>query len=186
MSMNRLPFEPYVPRRAGPRAGAVGPAPDSDRQPVLIQESASVAALPDAEVDPPCTESPGRSDTPTVCERDAVRNCDPAACADRLRAEAIRLAASACALALKTAIARNPMFVARFVDDALQALRSRADVRARLHPRTAAACAAMIACEVLPDGSLGDGDVVVEAGGSSVRATIDERSLILVRRVADG
>jgi len=184
--MNRLPFEPYVPRRAGLRADAAGPAAVSEAQPANSEEPIESLHRGEAEVDPPSTEPEDRSDTPTVREHDATGGCDPAACANRLRAEAIRLAASACALALKTAVARNPMFVARFVDDALQALRSRPDVRARLHPRSAAACAATLACEVLPDESLGDGDVVVEAGESSVRATIEERSLILVRRIADG
>jgi hypothetical protein len=102
-----------------------------------------------------------------------------------MRSSAIRLAASACARALHVAIARNPLFVARFVDDALRAMRTESSPRARLHPRFAIPCAPLIGCELVSDESLEPGEVILEAAGTRLSATLEERALDLVRSIAD-
>jgi hypothetical protein len=190
--MNALPFEPFVPRPARPLVPTPALAVASDAS-VCADEKTGEAGRDSRSEETSCVSSPdaAREEQRVSAASDdelldhAPARCDPAACADRLRDEAIRLAATACAQALNVAVARNPMFVARFVDDALRSVRSRAEVRARLHPEIAAACAPLVACDVRPDASLGIGEVVVEADGALVRASIDERALILVRSAAD-
>jgi hypothetical protein len=102
-----------------------------------------------------------------------------------VRACAIRFAAIACARALREAIARNPLFVARFVDDAILAAGRIEGARVRLSPQDAAACADMLACEIIADKALQTGEVRIEKDGCSVGATLQERAALLVRAAAD-
>lgn len=102
-----------------------------------------------------------------------------------VRGLAIRLAGIACARALHEAVARNPLFVARFVDDALQAFGDIKHARARLRSIEAAVCAAAVGCDVVADDALAPGDVVVESESGVLRASIETRAANLVRAAAD-
>ena len=104
---------------------------------------------------------------------------------ESVRALAIRLAGEACARALHQAIARNPLFVARFVDDALRAAGGQNGARARVRHEAAAACANRVRCDLASDDALAPGEVVVETASGSVRATLEDRAQILVRAAAD-
>jgi Flagellar assembly protein FliH len=105
--------------------------------------------------------------------------------ATAVRACAIRFAAIACARALHEAIARNPLFVARFVNDAILAAGGIEGARVRLSPQDAAACADTLACEIIADTALQTGEVRIEKNGCSAGATLEERASLLVRAAAD-
>jgi len=110
---------------------------------------------------------------------------DSDACAAAVREEAIRLAGLACARALHEAIARNPLFVTRFVEDALRASGDTSRARVRLRPVEASTCAGAVKCDVVADDALEPGEVVVECDRGTVRATIEERARRLARAAAD-
>jgi hypothetical protein len=159
-------FEPFVPRRVSGEAGRGAEQP----QAAETQEKTpgcTVDAVPDA---PPVDRTPA---------------CDPDVCAVTLREMAIRLAGAACARALHEAIARNPLFITRFVDDALRAAGAPPDARARLRPDAAALCAGRVPCEVVADGGMAPGAVEIQTGCGSLRATLEERALALARAAAD-
>jgi hypothetical protein len=113
------------------------------------------------------------------------RECDPPPGDAAARELAIRLAGIACARALHEAVARNPLFVARFVDDALQAFGDAKHARVRLRTVEAAACANTIGCDVVADDALAPGEVVVQSEGGALRASIEARAARLVRAAAD-
>lgn len=101
-----------------------------------------------------------------------------------MREHAIQIAGRACARALEVAVARNPLFVARFVDDALRALGESEGACVRVHP----AAAALISVEgrqVVPDERMAMGDVAIERGEASVSAKLHERAAVLARAIAD-
>ncbi|HZW73377.1 MAG TPA: hypothetical protein VFF43_07505, partial [Caldimonas sp.] len=87
--------------------------------------------------------------------------------------------------ALHEAIVRNPLFVARFVDDAVEAAGRATCKRVRLSPVDAAACNGRIDLDVVADGRIGAGDVIVEAIGGTVEATVGRRARVLARAAAD-
>lgn len=101
------------------------------------------------------------------------------------RTKAIELAGLACARALHEAVARNPLFVARFVDEALAAAGAAIEKRVRLSPVDAAACEAHVAARVDADERLARGEVVVETSDGAVRATIEDRCDVFVRAAAE-
>ena len=110
---------------------------------------------------------------------------DPSEFEAAIRERAIRLAGIACARALHEAIARNPLFVVRFVDDALAASGDAKGARVRLSAPDAAVCAGVVRCDVVADDALAPGEVVVESDGGSLRASIETRAERLVRAAAD-
>ena len=154
-------FEPLVPRRRTRREIAEHPdAPPLRAEPAPTQELAGSN------------------------EPQGALLGDPAACRARLREEAIRIAGSACARALGTAVARNPLFVARFVDEALRALGDPPGACIRVNPVIAPIVSGADRV-VTSDESLKAGDVRVEYGGASVGATLEERASLLARAIAD-
>jgi len=151
-----------------------------------------VRRSPLTDVEPPSAPAPSDS------ENDAMRAapslpaqppfalaCDPAGRAAAVREEAVRLAGLACARALHEAIARNPLFVTRFVEDALRASGDTSRARVRLRPVEASTCAGAVKCDVVADDALEPGEVVVECDRGTVRATIEERARRLARAAAD-
>jgi flagellar biosynthesis/type III secretory pathway protein FliH len=110
---------------------------------------------------------------------------DPSECEAAIRERAIRMAGIACARALHEAIARNPLFVARFVDDALAAFGDAKRARVRLSPADAVVCAGTVRCDVVADDALAPGEVVVESDVGSLRASIEARAERLARAAAD-
>ena len=112
-------------------------------------------------------------------------SCDSSMCVATLRKLAIALAAKACARALHEAIARNPLFVVRFVDDALRAAGFEDSATVRLCAVDASACAYRLRGDVIADATLARGEVIVELAGGSIGASIEERAAGLVRAAAD-
>jgi len=140
------------------------------------------AVAPEPEPPPaPAATHAVEQETPAPIETAIVADDFGAA----VRACAIRFAAIACARALREAIARNPLFVARFVDDAILAAGGIEGARVRLSPQDAAACADTLACEIVADAALQTGEVRIEKDGGSVGATLDQRAGLLVRAAAD-
>ncbi|HET9343300.1 MAG TPA: FliH/SctL family protein [Candidatus Eremiobacteraceae bacterium] len=118
--------------------------------------------------------------------RDDEANCrDEARTAASVRERATKIAGEACARALREAIARNPLFVARFVDDAMEVAGQGSGTTVRLSPVDAAACRDRVAASVAADETLASGDVVVETAHGIVSATVDQRARLLARAVAD-
>ena len=155
-------FAPFVPRVVIVRRQPHATPLDLGREAVTVEE---VLPVPD------------RIDIKAPAEvRDDEANC---------RERAIKIAGEACARALRQAIARNPLFVARFVDDAMEAAGRETSKSVRLSPADAAACRDRVPTSVVADDALAPGEVVVEAAHGIVTATIDERARILVRAVAD-
>ena len=105
--------------------------------------------------------------------------------AQLVRALAIRLAGEACARALRQAVVRNPLFIARFVDDAIAAAGSPARATVRLCSLDAAAVGETSDRTVLIDDALARGDVVVETQSGAVCANVADRARLLVRACAD-
>jgi hypothetical protein len=167
-------FELYVPRRAR-----------SD-EPVAAEIDHTKTAVDETK----CGEVVGR---PPEIVREAtpppqpvtIVACHPRRCEARLRDRAIALAGEACARALRVAVARNPLFVARFVDDALSALGAGSAVKVRLHPSDARACAHAVAADIVGDPALERGEVRIESPHGTLGATIAERAVVLVRATAD-
>jgi hypothetical protein len=163
-------FEPFVPRVVS-RQRRPEPAP----------------------IDPPVEESTfpepavRSSPEPHVDDRlsGVVRACDEEHCGPFIRERAIKLAGEACARALHEAIAKNPLFIARFVDDAIEAAGRATCKRVRLSPADAAACNGRIGTDVIADERLASGDAIVETSGGTVEATVDRRARLLVRAAAD-
>ena len=104
---------------------------------------------------------------------------------DDVRTLAVRLAADACARALGHAVAKNPLFVVRFVNAAIAAAGWPQRAVARLCEHDAEVCRGFLAIDTRPDSTLGPGDVILETDGGSVRATLAERAHLLVRSAAD-
>jgi len=117
--------------------------------------------------------------------QEETRCCDEARTAATVRERAIKIAGEACARALRQAIARNPLFVARFVDDAIEAAGSGSGKVVRLSPVDAAACRGRLDMSVVADEGVAPGEVVVGTAHGIVAATIDQRAQLLVRAVAD-
>jgi flagellar assembly protein FliH len=170
-------FEPFVPRvvsrrdsaasRTGERALPEVPIASSvDEQP----PAASICASADAVV----PDSTASAPVPPAIDVDAL-----------VRERAIEIAGAACARALHEAIARNRLFVARFVDDAIAAAGRSGTPRVRLSPDDAAACAVRPGIDVIADAAIAPGEVVVESEDTAVRATIEERAALLARAAAD-
>lgn len=162
--MKDEPFEPFEPRRL-------------DRLAVV----SSVSQAEDPSADEAETDD---SQGDEVRDMAVLPPCDPAACSAAVRAMAVRLASLACARALREAVARNPLFVARFVDDALRATGDSAKAKARLNPGDARLCAGAVRCDIVADAELERGHVIVQTDSGTIEATIDERASILVRAFA--
>ena len=158
-------FVPFVARRIE-RAARMDTLPPAE----LAGEEAA-AKHPDDEAQP--------APLPMRCE------CDPPRGDADVRELAIRLAGIACARALHEAVARNPLFVARFVDDALLAFGDAKHARVRLRLIEAAVCASAVGCDVVADDALAPGEVVVESECGALRASIEARAAHLVRAAAD-
>jgi hypothetical protein len=161
-------FEPFVPRRI-------------ERHAVKTSDATPAAArlAPEREREPPAQRV---DEAPAAVHAPPTR--DPLACSAAVRAMAIRLASAACASALREAVARNPLFVARFVDEALRAAGDPLDANVRLNPFDARLCAGFIHCDTIADAGLERGQVIVHAGSGAIEATIDERASTLVRAFA--
>jgi len=159
-------FVPFVPRRVG-RSPLTDVEPPSAPAP-SDSENDAMRAAPSLPAQPPFALA-----------------CDPAGRAAAVREEAVRLAGLACARALHEAIARNPLFVVRFVDDALRASGEMKDACVRLRPVDAATCADAVKCDVVADDALEPGEVVVESECGTVRSSIEERATRLVLAAAD-
>ena len=102
-----------------------------------------------------------------------------------MRERAIEIAGAACARALHEAIARNRLFVARFVDDAIAAAGPSTVHRVRLSPKDAAVCGGRSCVDVVADATVASGEVIVESPAGAVRSTIEERCAVLARAAAD-
>jgi flagellar assembly protein FliH len=159
-------FEPFVPRRIERHAATASSAPPA------------VAAIA------PEPEPPAQDIDDALPAVFVPPQPDPLACSAAVRAMAIRLASAACARALREAVARNPLFVARFVDEALRAAADPVDASVRLNPSDARLCAGFIPCDTIADAGLERGQVIVQAGSGAIEATIDERASTLVRAFA--
>lgn len=175
-------FQPFVPRvvsaRARPEACDGG---ISDVE-AAAPGSSSAHGSPETRVDDAPSQRVHADPWESVRSEPA---CDEERCAGLIRGRAIKLAGEACARALREAIARNPLFVARFVDDAIEAGGHASCKRVRLSPSDAAACTGRIAPDIVGDERLEPGEVVVETTGGTVEAAIDCRARLLVRAAAD-
>ncbi len=168
-------FTPLVLRRV--RAHASDPAPSETRE--------AIAAPEEPIAHPNQTDEPGMSAPKALPSTLPDAGCTSPTCIQRARTLAIRLAGEACARALKQAIAKNPLFVARFVGDALTAAGLPADATVRLCALDAPVCRAGVAAAIEVDDSLGRGDVIVAACDGTLRAVLDERAALLVRAASD-
>lgn len=166
-------FAPFVPRVVTVRRLALATPLDLECAPVAEEE-----VLP----------APARIGPTAPFE---VRDADEPNCrgeeqsAASVRERAIKIAGEACARALREAIARNPLFVARFVDDALAAAGQGSDKTVRLSPVDAMACSDRLGVSVVADEALALGEVAVETAHGIVTATIEQRAGLLVRAAAD-
>jgi hypothetical protein len=176
-------FQPFVPRVVSRRSGCCAIPEDSIRagdepadEPVkaVLVQNATPGATAASDLDD-VTPIVGSTEEP----------CREASCAARVRERAIELAGEACARALHEAIAKNPLFVARFVDDAIEAAGRTSAKRVRLSPADAAACSGRVAIDVVADETVASGEVVVESANGTAGATIDRRAELLVRAMAE-
>ena len=180
------PFKPRVVPRAAIRASAESiPAsgstlPDRDTIARIVEVHAQAVSLEDATPDSNCTAEAAYSPAVADGDHSEAQGCDSQRCVATLRDRAIALAAEACALALHEAVARNPLFVRRFVDDALRAAGTVQAKAVRLHPASAAICGG-VEREIIADSALQCGEVVVETDSGSVRAVIEDRAALLAR-----
>jgi len=172
--MHKEGFEPLTLRRLSP--------PVREELSTLTVDPAPTAAST-VHLEPGTGQVEAAEEFPTVST--AHPPCEPKACAIAVRDLAIRLAAQACAQALGVAVARNPLFVARFVDAALRAAGRPEASTVRLNPADALACSAAIACDVVADESIERGSVIVDTGDGAVGGALEERALLLVRSAAD-
>jgi len=169
--MRDIPFEPFVPRRVHCAQA--------------LADDATPIDPPDDHLTPTDSDPDAASTAEIVAVPAPPRPAECESCSVELRQRIIALAAEACARALKCAIVRNPLFVARFVDGALAMMGSVEGATVALHPDDARACADAVACDVSADGSLERGTVIVRVAGSSIGATIEERAELLVQAAAD-
>lgn len=192
MSEDHAQFQPFKPRvvaRAAIRTSAetTQKTIQAASEPVaLLLDASDLAALPESpavsgQICDRKVEEPV-ADAFTMSERCGGHACDSERCDVVVRERAIALAAEACAQALHVAIARNPLFVARFVDDAMRAAGAGQAKAVRLHPASAAVCT--VGCEIVADPTLESGEVVVDAATGPIHATIAQRADLLVRAVA--
>jgi len=170
-------FAPFVPRIVSRRA----------RSNVLEgAETDVVQPVPQAPVSPePPVVGPDPSAPAELIGRMGRDAFDDERFSAAVRQRAIKLAGEACARALREAIARNPMFVARFVDDAIEAAGGASCKNVRLSPIDSAACDGHVAVRVVADERIARGEVVVELNNGTVEATLDKRAELLVRAAAD-
>jgi len=167
-------FEPYVPRAARTIA-----APN-------LENEAMDRAIDDADRDDVAeTERTGTLPKASIAQPVTIIACDPRRCRAQLRDLAIHLAGEACARAMRIAIARNPLFVARFVDDAMRAEGRSVEAKVRLHPADARTCAGAIVSDIIADPALERGEVRIDSPHGTLGATIAERASKLVRAAAD-
>ena len=165
-------FAPFVPRVVVVRRQAQATPLDAEIAPVAEEEV--LAATDQIDLSAPAEV------------RDDEPNCRDEARADAsVRERAIKIAGEACARALREAIARNPLFVVRFVDDAIEAAGQGSGKTVRLSPVDARAFRDRVGMSVVADEALAPGEVVVETAHGVVTATIDERAGLLVRAIAD-
>lgn len=201
--LNAEGFQPFIPRVVSGRMrsevpdrgpsevdSAASPDQQSGHQPSgdePAREAAAIESPSEVSVGLRADGPPSKLNTGGVCEdvSSEMPLCDEERCAGFIRERAIKLAGEACARALREAIARNPLFVARFVDAAIEAGGRAACKRVRLPAADAASCSGGIALDVVTDERLATGDVVVETTGGTIEATIDRRALLLVRAAAD-
>ena len=120
---------------------------------------------------------------PCACAAWSARSEDDRI-ARQARELAIRFAGEACARALGHALVKNPLFVRRFVDDAIAAAGAPARPVLRLNASDAQRVE-RLDCELVVDTTLSPGDVVVETSDGRVEATLEERAQTLVRAIAD-
>jgi len=181
--MTQNGFTPFEPRVVivRPRAQATPLDPGSD---AVREESVSPASPQSVENVLSVPDALDQTD-PAEDREDEAKCCDEARTAASVRERAIKIAGEACARALREAIARNPLFVARFVDDAIEAAGSGSGKVVRLSPVDATACRGRLAMSVVSDEGVASGEVVVETAHGTVAATIDQRAQLLVRAVAD-
>lgn len=166
-------FEPLAPRVVT-RNGAAAPvvAVDLSDRPASIEDRRSTI---DRRAPLSSTDDPNEARRAKLGENEN---------AESIRTAAIRLASIACASALRTAIARNPLFVARFVDEALERFPDR-PATIFLHPTDAMVVGERPDATIEESPDLSRGDVIVEAWGKRIEGTIDGRAALLVRRAAD-
>lgn len=168
-----VPFAPRVVTRRPPFAGHA-----------LVTERADDEGPSDDDTTP--SPEPGADVMEAVEEAppvDPIDEIDDSRHLALVREQAIGIAGKACARALHAAIARNPLFIARFVEDAIAAA-GPSPTRVRLSPADAQACGAFVDAEVVADRLVARGEVVVDTADGSVRATIEKRCAILVRAAA--
>ena len=139
------------------------------------KEKRETVDVPQAQADP----------EPAPPQRPAGVSDSANASARLVRELATRLAADACARALRHALAKNPLFIGRFVEDAIAAAGSAVPRAIRLCSADAAALGDSKGGEIQIDDRLTSGDVVVETADGLVEATVDERAFRLVRAAAD-
>ncbi|HYK53732.1 MAG TPA: FliH/SctL family protein [Candidatus Eremiobacteraceae bacterium] len=176
-------FQPFVPRVVSRRTRTDVSNVEASNNGRCDGELSPVLDLHASEPSAPASQLPFEPRVEPV--RTEPLGCDESRCAKFVREHAIRLAGEACARALHKAIARNPLFVARFVDDAIEAAGRATCKRVRLSPADAASCSGRIALDVVADERLVAGEVVVETTGGTVEATIDRRAVLLARAAAD-
>lgn len=176
-------FAPFVPRVVVVRPQAQATPIDPGNNAVTEESASPALDKPVEEVQSaPVAIAPA---VPAEFRNDEAKCCEEAHSAASVRERAIRIAGEACARALREAIARNPLFVARFVDDAIEAAGRGSGKTVRLSPVDAAACRGRVATSVVADEGVAAGEVVVETAHGNVAATIDQRAQLLVRAVAD-
>ena len=174
-----VPFVPRVVTRRNGRAAQEEPAGTSlaaDAAPAPEQTPSTVEVAPP----PAATVEDDRAEH----RDDGSAQHDDARTLAAIREQAISIAGEACARALHVAIARNPLFVARFVDDAIEAAGRGGAKTVRLSPVDAAACRGRTTACVVADKSVALGEVIVETVDGTVGATMQQRAQILVRSVA--
>lgn len=175
-------FAPFVPRvvtRRHGRASQEEPAcassvAEAEPAPEQTPSTLEVASLPAAIVEDDRAEH----------RDDGSEQKDDARTLAAIREQAINIAGEACARALQLAVARNPLFVARFVDAAIEAAGRGGAKTVRLSPVDAAACHGRTTACVVADESVARGEVIVETADGTVGATMQQRAQILVRSVA--
>lgn len=151
-------------------AGTVDPVNESSEDDKVVPDT------------PTLTEALGKTDSETSPEPSSTT---PAAILGLVREQAIELAATACARALRVAAIEDPQVVIRFVDEALAI----ASVSSPSAVRTSVEDAPRLAGfnpPVRADALLERGDVIVETPAGSVEGRIEDRAWSLVRWAARG
>jgi D-alanyl-D-alanine carboxypeptidase len=178
-------FVPFAPRRLSRASDSVRSASEApaalhseDEPQIPVAENAPLGVTISGESETDVADEPSPAVDPNITNICADAN---AAC---IRAEAIRLAAQACARALHYAVDRNPRLVARFVDEALRAAGSPHNAVVRVASAATSVGVASKEHDFVADSSLELGDVFIDSATGTLGATLEERAELLVRAVA--